>query len=235
MIASLSPSSPFTAVRQERPEASPASRDTATDGSATSRAEADSKSEHGKPGIPSRGQGDGQLSEADLQKVQALQQRDREVRAHEMAHVAAGGSLVRGGASFTYEFGRTGNVMQLGVKSGLTLRPDAHPPKLWPGPIRSGPPRWPPPTPQGRTGRSPPWLRAWRCRPAWNWQPRTASVPASTTYPAHQASRRWPPIPMSPRVRNRRGQPLIFSPEFCHPAWINASGLPRPIDRSQPS
>ncbi|MEF8713485.1 MAG: putative metalloprotease CJM1_0395 family protein [Accumulibacter sp.] len=127
MIASLSPSSPFTAVRQERPEASPASRDTATDGSATSRAEADSKSEHGKPGIPSRGQGDGQLSEADLQKVQALQQRDREVRAHEMAHVAAGGSLVRGGASFTYEFGPDGQRYAIGGEVGIDTSPGRTP------------------------------------------------------------------------------------------------------------
>lgn len=127
MIASLSPSSTFTAVRQERPDASLSGRDTASDGDAASRAEADGTSEHRKPGMPSRGQGDGQLSEADLQKLQVLRQRDREVRAHEMAHVAAGGSLVRGGASFTYEVGPDGQRYAMGGEVGIDTSPGRTP------------------------------------------------------------------------------------------------------------
>lgn len=38
-------------------------------------------------------------------EIQQLQRRDREVRAHEAAHVAAGGTLVRRGASFSYQLG----------------------------------------------------------------------------------------------------------------------------------
>ncbi len=127
MIASLSPSSTFTAVRQERPDASLSGRDTASDGDAASRAEADGTSEHRKPGMPSRGQGDGQLSEADLQKLQVLRQHDREVRAHEMAHVAAGGSLVRGGASFTYEVGPDGQRYAMGGEVGIDTSPGRTP------------------------------------------------------------------------------------------------------------
>lgn len=47
-------------------------------------------------------------SPEELKKIDKMQQRDREVRAHEMAHVVAGGTLVRKGASFSYETGPDG-------------------------------------------------------------------------------------------------------------------------------
>lgn len=46
-----------------------------------------------------------QLSAEDLPQVRLLESADRRVRAHEQAHVAVGGSLVRGGATFTYATG----------------------------------------------------------------------------------------------------------------------------------
>jgi len=48
------------------------------------------------------------------QEAAALRRRDGEVRAHESAHMAAGGSLVRGGASFTYEVGPDGRTYAVG-------------------------------------------------------------------------------------------------------------------------
>lgn len=48
-----------------------------------------------------------ELSEEDLEKIDQLQDRDREVKAHEQAHVAAGGQYV-GSASFEYETGPDG-------------------------------------------------------------------------------------------------------------------------------
>ena len=63
---------------------------------------------------------------ADEKKIEAEQQRndqsilrelrarDREVRAHEAAHVAAGGSLVRGGPSFTLQRGPDGRSYAIG-------------------------------------------------------------------------------------------------------------------------
>lgn len=48
------------------------------------------------------------LSEQEMAQVRALQQRDREVRAHEMAHVAAGGELILRGAQYEYETGPDG-------------------------------------------------------------------------------------------------------------------------------
>ena len=55
-----------------------------------------------------------QLTEAEKRQVQELQRRDREVRAHEHAHVAAGGALVRGGANFSYAFGPDGERYAVG-------------------------------------------------------------------------------------------------------------------------
>ena len=49
--------------------------------------------------------GSRELTEEEKQQVQELQSRDREVRAHEMAHVAAGGQYVKGGANFEYQTG----------------------------------------------------------------------------------------------------------------------------------
>jgi hypothetical protein len=46
-----------------------------------------------------------ELTEEEKQQVEKLKARDREVRAHERAHVAAGGQYVRGGAHFEYQTG----------------------------------------------------------------------------------------------------------------------------------
>ncbi len=48
------------------------------------------------------------LSPEELREVTELKQRDQEVKSHEQAHVAAGGSHVRGGAHFEYEVGPDG-------------------------------------------------------------------------------------------------------------------------------
>ncbi|RQV94643.1 hypothetical protein EH221_07225 [bacterium] len=48
------------------------------------------------------------LTEAEQADVEKLQRIDRQVRAHEQAHVAAGGSLIRRGASFEYQIGPDG-------------------------------------------------------------------------------------------------------------------------------
>jgi len=41
----------------------------------------------------------------ELQIISNLQTRDREVRAHEQAHISAGGAHIRGGASYEYQVG----------------------------------------------------------------------------------------------------------------------------------
>jgi len=55
----------------------------------------------------------GQLTEEQLEVVQALQSRDREVRAHEQAHKSVGGSLA-GAVSFSYQSGPNGQRYAVG-------------------------------------------------------------------------------------------------------------------------
>ena len=55
----------------------------------------------------------GGLSEEELKLVDALQQRDREVRAHEQAHKSVGGSLA-GAVSFSYQAGPNGKRYAVG-------------------------------------------------------------------------------------------------------------------------
>ena len=46
-----------------------------------------------------------ELTAQEQQQVAQLKQIDRQVRAHEQAHLSVGGDLVRGGASFSYQVG----------------------------------------------------------------------------------------------------------------------------------
>lgn len=59
------------------------------------------------------------LTPAELQLVTELKQTDAEVRNHEMAHIAAGGSLITSGASFTYKRGPDGNNYAVGGEVGI--------------------------------------------------------------------------------------------------------------------
>lgn len=59
----------------------------------------------------------GQTSELppeQLKELERLQERDQEVRAHEMAHMAAGGQYVKGGATFQYQRGPDGRRYAVG-------------------------------------------------------------------------------------------------------------------------
>lgn len=54
------------------------------------------------------------LSEQEQKQLDYLKKRDQEVRAHEMAHVAVGGDLVKRGASYEYETGPDGKRYAVG-------------------------------------------------------------------------------------------------------------------------
>jgi hypothetical protein len=71
----------------------------------------------------------GELSEEDQRQVEKLKQRDREVRAHEMAHMAAGGGFVRGGASFQYQAGPDGGRYAVGGEVSIDTSPVKGDPK----------------------------------------------------------------------------------------------------------
>ncbi|MCE1253191.1 MAG: hypothetical protein LWX83_06530 [Anaerolineae bacterium] len=55
-----------------------------------------------------------ELTDKQESEVRQLQQIDREVRAHEQAHLAAGGNLVRGGATYEYQTGPDGKRYAVG-------------------------------------------------------------------------------------------------------------------------
>lgn len=54
------------------------------------------------------------LTEEEQKQVEELKARDTEVRAHEQAHIAAGGSYVRGGAKYDYQTGPDGKKYAVG-------------------------------------------------------------------------------------------------------------------------
>jgi len=78
--------------------------------------------------VQGKPQGNAQgLSEADLRRVEQLKQRDREVRAHEMAHVAAGAGVVTSGASYSFETGPDGRRYAVGGEVGINVSPGRTP------------------------------------------------------------------------------------------------------------
>lgn len=58
--------------------------------------------------------GDAMLLPEQIKQVEQLKARDREVRAHEMAHLAAAGGLATSGASYTYQHGPDGVSYAIG-------------------------------------------------------------------------------------------------------------------------
>jgi len=64
-----------------------------------------------------------QLSKEDLKQVQALKQRDQEVRNHEAAHLAAAGKYATGGASYEYKRGADGKNYAVGGEVSIDTSP----------------------------------------------------------------------------------------------------------------
>lgn len=127
MIPSLSPSgnspvSPFEAPRQ-----TPAAPTNTRSSAAAPGAQTSGTSSSGSDRQAIAGKRSAQLSEADQQRVRELQQRDREVRAHELAHVAAGAGLILRGASFTYETGPDGQRYAVGGEVTIDTSPGRTP------------------------------------------------------------------------------------------------------------
>lgn len=60
-------------------------------------------------------------------QLQALQQRDRQVRAHEQAHIAASGGLANGGATFSYQLGSDGRQYAIGGEVSIDVSPGKTP------------------------------------------------------------------------------------------------------------
>lgn len=69
----------------------------------------------------------GELSEEEKKVVEALKQRDDEVRRHEQAHLSAGAGLVRGGASYSYQVGPDGKQYAIGGEVQIDISPEKDP------------------------------------------------------------------------------------------------------------
>lgn len=67
------------------------------------------------------------LSEEEKAVVQKLKQRDEEVKRHEQAHLSAGGGLVRGGASFSYQTGPDGMKYAIGGEVQIDISSEEDP------------------------------------------------------------------------------------------------------------
>ena len=65
----------------------------------------------------------GQLSEAEQRTVEKLKARDREVRAHEQAHVSAAGPHARGGPHFQYQKGPDNARYAVGGEVDIDVSP----------------------------------------------------------------------------------------------------------------
>lgn len=67
--------------------------------------------------------GNQQLDDADLEKIEELKKRDREVRSHEAAHLAAAGQYAQGGPTFDYQRGPDGKNYATGGEVSIDTSP----------------------------------------------------------------------------------------------------------------
>ncbi len=70
---------------------------------------------------------DQELTEEERQVVNDLKQRDLEVRAHEQAHMAAGGPVVQGGATYESQHGPDGKMYAVGGEVKIDVSPERTP------------------------------------------------------------------------------------------------------------
>jgi hypothetical protein len=68
-----------------------------------------------------------ELNEEQKQQVEKLKKRDADVKTHEQAHMASGGGLVQGGASFEYESGPDGRMYAVGGEVKIDVSPERTP------------------------------------------------------------------------------------------------------------
>jgi len=71
---------------------------------------------------PSQQAGD-QLTTSQKKTVQKMAARDREVRAHEQAHMSAGGQVTTGGPGYSYQTGPDGRRYAVGGEVGIDVSP----------------------------------------------------------------------------------------------------------------
>ncbi len=76
-----------------------------------------------RPEKNSSSNSDKQFTEEEQKQIDELKSRDREVKTHEQAHIAAGGSYVLGGASYDYQTGPDGKQYAVGGSVNIDTSP----------------------------------------------------------------------------------------------------------------
>ena len=79
----------------------------------------------GKECDPNEKKTDGSLTEDEKKQVEKLAKRDKEVRAHEQAHLANAGGAAKGGANYEYQTGPDGKAYAVGVHVNIDASPVA--------------------------------------------------------------------------------------------------------------
>ncbi|MEJ5300242.1 MAG: putative metalloprotease CJM1_0395 family protein [Thermodesulforhabdaceae bacterium] len=77
----------------------------------------------GKSQNTREGSGSERLTEEERRQLEKLKEREREVVAHEQAHISAGGRYVRGGPTYQYERGPDGNLYIVGGEVSIDSSP----------------------------------------------------------------------------------------------------------------
>lgn len=78
---------------------------------------------------PARLAGPEEMRPEERSFLQMLRHRDQEVRAHEAAHVAAGGPYIRGGANFVFQNGPDGRLYAIGGEVSIDTSPVPNDPR----------------------------------------------------------------------------------------------------------
>ncbi len=68
-----------------------------------------------------------ELTDSEKREVENLKNIDNETRTHESAHIAAGGNLVKGGATFNYQKGPDGKSYAVGGEVQIDISPEKDP------------------------------------------------------------------------------------------------------------
>lgn len=101
--------------------------DASGDREAATGASGDSEAATGASGDREDATEPNELTTEEEQVVREMKSRDREVRSHEMAHVAAGGAHVTGGPSYSYQSGPDGRRYAVGGEVSIDTSPEDDP------------------------------------------------------------------------------------------------------------
>ncbi|MBP7461010.1 MAG: hypothetical protein KBA26_06945 [Candidatus Delongbacteria bacterium] len=73
------------------------------------------------------GPGETELTEGEQQAIEKLKAREREVKAHEQAHLSAAGGYAKGGATYEYQVGPDGKRYISGGEVRIDVSPESEP------------------------------------------------------------------------------------------------------------